>query len=354
MAVAGATTNQLEHAPVGGAAGEEGQEGLRLPLHSRAAAQRPAVSERRLAHGGNLVHVNRAYSNGPLEWDDIDRSWPIRCRRSWVNFMTKGDPNGSGLPAWPQYKDMSKDKVMVFGDTVQVEASVPAEKMAFFNARLRAADEGQLTDWCPRRVLLTALASVMLAAPAFAQTKPNVVLIVMDDVGYGDYRGVRRSRYQDAERRSSGQGRREVHRLLRRAIVHSDTGGADHGTLLPAHRPGKPAGRSTRGRARPRRERPFAATTDEERRLCHRSHRQVAPRLSAGPAAEGARLRLFLRLPERTGGLLPAHGPERKTGPVRKRQAGHRGRLHDRSDHRSRRSGLSIRSKRQPFFLEVA
>ncbi len=27
----------------------------------------------------------------------------------------------------------------------------------------------------------------MLAAPSFAQTKPNVVLIVMDDVGYGDY-----------------------------------------------------------------------------------------------------------------------------------------------------------------------
>jgi arylsulfatase A-like enzyme len=26
-----------------------------------------------------------------------------------------------------------------------------------------------------------------LAAPSFAQTKPNVVLIVMDDVGYGDY-----------------------------------------------------------------------------------------------------------------------------------------------------------------------
>jgi hypothetical protein len=30
---------------------------------------------------------------------------------------------------------MSKDKVMVLGDTVQVEASAPAEKMSFFNAR---------------------------------------------------------------------------------------------------------------------------------------------------------------------------------------------------------------------------
>jgi arylsulfatase A-like enzyme len=37
-----------------------------------------------------------------------------------------------------------------------------------------------------RIVILTAL-SVVVVAPAFAQTKPNVVLIVMDDVGYGDY-----------------------------------------------------------------------------------------------------------------------------------------------------------------------
>ena len=37
-----------------------------------------------------------------------------------------------------------------------------------------------------RLLLLSALA-VILAGPSFAQTRPNVVLIVMDDVGYGDY-----------------------------------------------------------------------------------------------------------------------------------------------------------------------
>jgi arylsulfatase A-like enzyme len=37
--------------------------------------------------------------------------------------------------------------------------------------------------------LLSILSALVLlwAAPAFAQTKPNVVLIIMDDVGYGDY-----------------------------------------------------------------------------------------------------------------------------------------------------------------------
>jgi para-nitrobenzyl esterase len=78
---------------------------------------------------------NHPYSNGALEWNDVDKKLADQMSSYWVNFMTKGDPNGAGLPAWPQMKDLSKDKVIVLGDTVQVESSVPAEKLAFFNAR---------------------------------------------------------------------------------------------------------------------------------------------------------------------------------------------------------------------------
>jgi para-nitrobenzyl esterase len=78
---------------------------------------------------------NHAYANGPLEWNDVDKKLADQMSSYWANFITKGDPNGPGLPAWPQYKDLSKDKVIVLGDTVQVEATVPAEKMAFFSAR---------------------------------------------------------------------------------------------------------------------------------------------------------------------------------------------------------------------------
>ena len=37
------------------------------------------------------------------------------------------------------------------------------------------------------RLAVVAALALAWAAPASAQNKPNVVLIVMDDVGYGDY-----------------------------------------------------------------------------------------------------------------------------------------------------------------------
>jgi len=51
----------------------------------------------------------------------------------WVNFITKGDPNGAGLPSWPQYRDINS-KVMVLGDTVQPETAAPVEKLKFYDA----------------------------------------------------------------------------------------------------------------------------------------------------------------------------------------------------------------------------
>jgi para-nitrobenzyl esterase len=87
-------------------------------------------------HTAEISYVfNHPYSNGTLEWNDVDRKLADQMSSYWVNFATKGDPNGAGLPSWPQMRDISRDRVIVLGDTVQTEASVPAEKLAFFNAR---------------------------------------------------------------------------------------------------------------------------------------------------------------------------------------------------------------------------
>lgn len=67
-------------------------------------------------------------------WNDADIKLADQMSSYWVNFITKGDPNGSGLPHWPEFKDLSSSKVMVFGETPQAEATAPAQKLAFYAA----------------------------------------------------------------------------------------------------------------------------------------------------------------------------------------------------------------------------
>jgi len=60
----------------------------------------------------------------------------------WVNFISKGDPNGSDLPHWPAFKTMSADRVMVFADAPQVEPAAPAAKLAFYAAAFQRLLQG--------------------------------------------------------------------------------------------------------------------------------------------------------------------------------------------------------------------
>jgi para-nitrobenzyl esterase len=65
-------------------------------------------------------------------WNDVDTKLADTMSSYWVNFIAKGDPNGGGLPRWPEYKDLIGGRVMVLGDTVQAEAAVPAAKLSFY------------------------------------------------------------------------------------------------------------------------------------------------------------------------------------------------------------------------------
>jgi para-nitrobenzyl esterase len=67
-------------------------------------------------------------------WNDVDVKLADTMSSYWVNFITKGDPNGNGLPRWPEYKDLTNGRVMVLGDTVQAEPSAPTAKLSFYQA----------------------------------------------------------------------------------------------------------------------------------------------------------------------------------------------------------------------------
>jgi para-nitrobenzyl esterase len=67
-------------------------------------------------------------------WTDVDIKLADQMSSYWVNFISKGDPNGNGLAKWPEYKDLKSGRVMVLGDTPQVESAAPVEKLSFFQA----------------------------------------------------------------------------------------------------------------------------------------------------------------------------------------------------------------------------
>jgi para-nitrobenzyl esterase len=67
-------------------------------------------------------------------WNEIDTKLADAMSSYWVNFITKGDPNGGGLPQWPQYKEIATSRVMVLGDTPQAESAPAAAKLSFYQA----------------------------------------------------------------------------------------------------------------------------------------------------------------------------------------------------------------------------
>lgn len=51
----------------------------------------------------------------------------------WVNFANSGDPNGSGLPAWPVFSN-ADNKVLYIGDPVTVGAVPNIDSLKILDA----------------------------------------------------------------------------------------------------------------------------------------------------------------------------------------------------------------------------
>jgi carboxylesterase type B len=61
-------------------------------------------------------------------WDKTDRRLAALLSDYWANFIKHGNPNGPGLPAWPD----DNGTVMRFGDKSRAEPILPDDKQAFF------------------------------------------------------------------------------------------------------------------------------------------------------------------------------------------------------------------------------
>jgi para-nitrobenzyl esterase len=108
----------------------------------------PAASTSRGGLGSGATHGSEAqyiFQNllGSRAWSDLDHQVSEVLSSYWVNFATKGDPNGKGLAKWPAFDDQKSDRPMVLGDQAQIGPTPNREQLAFFERLYDKEREGE-------------------------------------------------------------------------------------------------------------------------------------------------------------------------------------------------------------------
>jgi len=69
-------------------------------------------------HASEISYAFGTPDIGRRPWNDDDKKLSDIMSSYWVNFAATGNPNGPGLPVWPQY-DEKKDVAMGMGDRIE-------------------------------------------------------------------------------------------------------------------------------------------------------------------------------------------------------------------------------------------
>jgi para-nitrobenzyl esterase len=75
-------------------------------------------------------------------FQDADRKLADTMSSYWVNFATKGNPNGPGLPTWPVY-DEQRDTLMALGDRVEPRPVPHKAALDFLEEHFRRAQAAE-------------------------------------------------------------------------------------------------------------------------------------------------------------------------------------------------------------------
>jgi len=88
----------------------------------------PEHPEYQAFHSGDLPYTfnNLRLMNRP--WEDVDHRLSDQVSSYWVNFITTGNPNGPGLPSWPD----NNEQLLRLDREVKAEPVLAAEKLNFY------------------------------------------------------------------------------------------------------------------------------------------------------------------------------------------------------------------------------
>ena len=77
-------------------------------------------------HGMEMPYVFDHLDQQEVPWTTQDRELAAVLPEYWTNFAKNGDPNGPGLPVWPNFRE-SRDTVMNLGEELKAVA-IPGER----------------------------------------------------------------------------------------------------------------------------------------------------------------------------------------------------------------------------------
>jgi len=84
-------------------------------------------------HSGDLAYAFGNVGLVGIDWNDRDRELSNQMSQYWVNFATTGDPNGSGLPAWPTYDRETEGAIEFAAAGTMATSAVRKSKLDLFD-----------------------------------------------------------------------------------------------------------------------------------------------------------------------------------------------------------------------------
>jgi para-nitrobenzyl esterase len=94
----------------------------------------PEHPEYQAFHSADLPYAFDNLSKLNRPWESADHQLADRMASYWVNFITRGDPNGPGLPEWPS----DGEHILRLGVDPRAELTLPQAKAALLLQRFAA------------------------------------------------------------------------------------------------------------------------------------------------------------------------------------------------------------------------
>jgi para-nitrobenzyl esterase len=100
----------------------------------------PRASDLKAFHAGEIPYVfNVVPSSDPREagfaYREVDRQLADAMSTYWINFITRGDPNGAGLPQWDAYA-LETEPYLEFGGSIKAGSHLLKRQLDFLDKAL--------------------------------------------------------------------------------------------------------------------------------------------------------------------------------------------------------------------------